>query len=391
MPFWQKDIFKFTLTIIFLLSYGVTRAQMEPVSDMSKKTSTVVRQNEKHKDTVKDAKKSSFLPVPYFITDPNFGYGLVLAGAYIHPNKKESRKNTPPSITAAFGGGTTKESWIVGGAHTHSWKNDNLRFAAAGLYFDVNLDFYQIGSVDLSDNPVEVNLKGWGLVSHMFFRLGETNIFAGPQYGYANIENTANVDNPDQPILDSIADGIDKVTKFSALGLQTHYDNRDNTISPSKGHYGGFELNYNAKWLGSTEEFESFNVFYKFYLPINEWLFSKYQIDYQSVGGDAPFYLKPYVELRGVPAFYYQGQMAAKIETQWRAMLYKNWGLAAFVGAGKAFDSLNEFPDRQWVVNYGTGPRYVMTKAFNTRLGIDLAWASPNSQFAWYIVIGTSF
>jgi len=30
-------------------------------------------------------------------------------------------------------------------------------------------------------------------------------------------------------------------------------------------------------------------------------------------------------------------------------------------------------------------------KTFNTRVGIDLARANPNSQFGWYIVIGTSF
>ena len=114
-------------------------------------------------------------------------------------------------------------------------------------------------------------------------------------------------------------------------------------------------------------------------------------MDYQSVGGDAPFYLKPYVQLRGVPAFYYQGQMAAKVETEWRAMVYKNWGVVGFVGTGKAFDSFDDFPDNESIFNYGTGVRYVMKKAFNTRVGFDLAWASPDSLFAWYIVIGTSF
>ena len=88
---------------------------------------------------------------------------------------------------------------------------------------------------------------------------------------------------------------------------------------------------------------------------------------------------------------YYQGDMAAKVETQWRAMFYKNWGLVAFTGAGKAFDSFSDFPDSQLIFNYGTGLRYVMKKAFNTRVGIDVAWANPNSQFGWYIVIGTSF
>ena len=225
----------------------------------------------------------------------------------------------------------------------------------------------------------------------MFFRLGESNIFTGPQYAYSSISSSVNVDNSDKPILDSIGKAIDKTTTFSALGLRSHYDNRDNTISPTKGHYGGFELNYNANWLGATEEFGSFNVFYKYYLPINNWLYSIYHVDFQSVGGDAPFYVKPYVQLRGVPAFYYQGNMAAKVETQWRAVFYKNWAAVVFAGTGKAFDSFSDFPDNESIYNYGTGLRYVMEKAFNTRVGIDVAWANPNSQFGWYIVIGTSF
>ena len=386
-----RNIYKITLIIFFFIGNIAVYSQLEPVSDLTMTTSTSVHEQKKYKDTIKDAKKGSFLPVPYFITDQNIGFGLVLALAYMRPNKKESRKNTPPSITAAFGGGTTKKTWTVGGAHTHSWNNDKLRYAGAALYFNVNLDFYSIGSVDLSENPIEVNLNGWGTAHHTFFRLGESNIFVGPQYAYASIESSVNIANPDKPILDSIAEAIDRTTTFSALGLRSQYDNRDNTISPIKGHYGGFSLNYNAKWLGSTEEFGSFNVFYKYYLPINNWLYSIYHVDFQSVGGDAPFYVKPYVQLRGVPAFYYQGNMATKVETQWRASFYKNWAAVVFAGTGKAFDSFSDFPDNKSIYNYGTGLRYVMEKAFNTRVGVDVAWANPGSQFGWYIVIGTSF
>ena len=384
-------LFKVTLIIFFFIGNITLSAQLAPASDLTMSTSTSVHEQTKNRDTIKDAKKGSFLPVPYFITDQNIGFGLVLALAYMHPNKKETRENTPPSITAAFGGGTTKKTWVAGGAHTHSWNNDKLRYAGAILSFNVNLDFYELGSLDLSDNPIEVNLNGWGIANHVFFRIGESNVFIGPQYGYSSIESSLNIIDPDEPVLDSIGKVIDKTITFSALGLRTHYDNRDNTISPTKGHYGGFELNYNAKWLGSTEQFASFNLFYKFYLPINNWLHSIYHLDYQTVGGDAPFYLKPYVALRGVPALYYQGDISTKVETQWRALFYKNWAVVAFLGAGKAFDSFSDFPDSQWISNYGTGLRYVMKKAFNTRVGIDVAWANPNSQFGWYIVIGTSF
>ena len=217
-----RNIFKGALIISLFIGNASLYAQLEPVSDFTTTTSTVAKQSKKDKDTIKDAKKGSFLPVPYFVTDQNLGFGLILALAYMHTNKKESRKNTPPSITAVFGGGTTKKTWTAGGVHTHSWNNDKLRYAGAILYFNVNLDFYSIGSVDLTENPIEVNLNGWGTAHHMYFRLGESNIFVGPQYGYASIESRVNITNTDKPILDSIAEAIDRTTTFSALGLRSH-------------------------------------------------------------------------------------------------------------------------------------------------------------------------
>ena len=65
-----------------------------------------------------------------------------------------------------------------------------------------------------------------------------------------------------------------------------------------------------------------------------------------------------------------------------------------FIGNTAVYSQLepvSDFPDNKSINNYGTGLRYVMEKAFNTLVGIDVAWANPNSQFGWYIVIGTSF
>ena len=386
-------IFRTILIVLFFIGNNVLYAQLNPVSRISNTTSGAGKEHKKSKDTIGDAKKGKFIPVPFFVTDVNLGYGLILALPYLHPNKKKTRKNTPPSITAIFGGATSTKTWLAGGLHTHSFNNDKLRYAGAIMFANINLDFYNIGSIDLSDNPIEVNLNGWGIVNRMLFRMGKSDIFVGPQYGYVKIENTLNLNSLDHPVLPELPPIVraPHETTFSVLGLLANYDSRDNTISPGKGFYGGFDLNYNATWLGATYQFVNLDAFFYAYIPINKWLSSIYHFDYQMIGDDAPFYVKPYLELRGAPVMYYQGKMTALIETQWRALVYKNWGLIAFAGTGKAFDSFSEFSDDQWVVNYGTGLRYVLKKAFNTRVGVDFAWANPNSQFGWYIVIGSSF
>jgi hypothetical protein len=382
------------LFFLFLLFVNISVfAQLNPVSGMSNKTSAAGKEHKKHKDTVADAKKGKFIPVPFFVTDVNLGYGLILALSYLHPNKKKTRKDTPPSITAVFGGATSTKTWMVGGLHTHSFNDDKIRYAGALMYANMNIDFYNLGSIDLSDRPIEINMNGWGIINRVLFRMGKSDIFIGPQYGYASIADKVNLNSLDNPVIPELPDKItrDYTTIFSAIGLLVNYDSRDNTISPSKGFYGGFKLNYNATWLGATDHFANLDAFFYAYIPINKWLSSIYHFEYDAVGDDAPFYVKPYLDLRGAPVMYYQGNMTALVETQWRALIYKNVGVIGFVGTGKAFDSFSEFADDQWVVNYGTGLRYVLQKAFNTRVGVDFAWANPNSQFGWYIVVGTSF
>ena len=389
----EKNIFK-TIWFVFLFFGNMSiYAQLGQVTNLGNHTAAAGHELKKSKDTVTDPKKGSFVPVPFFVTDENLGYGLILALSYLHPNKKETRKNTPPSITAVFGGGTSNGTWTVGAGHTHSFNDDKIRYLGGLLYANVNLDFYNLGGIDISDHPIEVNMNGWGIINRVLFRMGKSDIFIGPQYGYASITDKINRSSLNHPIIPDLPERFTRntLTIFSALGLLVNYDSRDNTISPSKGYYGGFDINYNATWLGATDQFANLDAFFYAYIPINKWLSSIYHFDYQAVGGDAPFYIKPFVQLRGAPVMYYQGNMTALVETQWRALFYKNIAILGFVGTGKAFDSFSEFSDGQWVVNYGTGLRYVLQKAFNTRVGVDFAWANPNSQFGWYIVVGTSF
>jgi hypothetical protein len=85
----------------------------------------------------------------------------------------------------------------------------------------------------------------------------------------------------------------------------------------------------------------------------------------------------------------YQANNTMLAETQWRGNFYKEFALLIFAGLGKAFDTFSEFKASELVINYGTGLRYELKKAFGTRVGVDVAWA--NEDFGWYVIIGTSF
>jgi hypothetical protein len=340
------------------------------------------------KDSTQAATKGAFIPVPFIITDQNLGFGALLSLTYIHANSKKTTKDSPPAITAIAGGGTTTKSWMIAALHSHSFNYDKLRYLGALVYINMNLDFYSIGNIDLSDKPVGVNLNGYGTLQRILFRIKKSNFFIGPQYSFMRINSSLNIKDNDHPIFDSLLRKINVHQNLSALGLLAQYDTRKNTLSPNKGIHTGFGLNYNATWLGASQNFYKLELYFYGYVPLTKWLFSIYHFDAQFIDGDAPFYMKPYVELRGAPMMRYQGNQTMLAEVQFRGYFYKSLALVAFTGVGKAFDSFSEFKSARLIVDYGTGIRWELKKMFGVRLGLDFAWTN-NNDFGWYVVIGT--
>ena len=104
---------------------------------------------------------------------------------------------------------------------------------------------------------------------------------------------------------------------------------------------------------------------------------------------DPPFYLLPYVGLRGVPAARYQGTITLVAETEQRIDLTRRWSAVAFGGVGKAFDAWGEADQSDLVYGAGGGFRYLAARQFNLRMGIDIA-RGPE-EWAWYIVFGSAW
>ncbi len=140
-----------------------------------------------------DAKAGGrWLPIPIFLTEPAFGYGLGLALGYIHPKKDDTEKEgspsvqtlksatsgrsgqkPPPTITGVAGGYTEKDTWAVAIGHSTSWRKDTIRYKGGLAYADVKSEFY------ILDRPIDFNLKGAGLYQDLKFRLGNSRVFLG--------------------------------------------------------------------------------------------------------------------------------------------------------------------------------------------------------------------
>src|SRR5262249_45267622 len=131
------------------------------------------------------------------------------------------------------------------------------------------------------------------------------------------------------------------------------------------------------------------------YLPIGRseasgkgWV-SGWRADWQQATGDPPFYLLPYVDMRGIPSARYQARTTLILESEQRIDFTRRWSAVVFGGIAKAFDSYSEVDDADLLYSYGTGFRYLIARKFKLRMGVDVA-RGPE-QWAYYIVFGSAW
>jgi len=349
----------------------------------------ILHDHEEDPDSLLHSKvQKGLIPIPIIITEPALGgLGGGLAVGYLHTNRRSLRANTPPTITGVMGGITRNKTWFVGVGHSHSFLNDHIRYAGGAIKANININFYEelplIGTI-----PIGVKLNAWGLVQQLMFRIKESNVFMGPAYTYINTKNRLN-QNTDHPLLDSLINTINGTSKLGMLGFKINFDNLDNVLSPNTGIYAGGNLYYNSTFFGGDRNFGILSLFSKFYVPVSDKVNGAFRFNGQFSQDGIPFYAKPFVKLRGVPAARYQGNQVMVVETQWRWNFFKSLSVLGFTGTGKAMDSLEDFGSSDWIYNYGVGARLALKKLFNLRVGADAAWS--NEDFAWYISVGSSF
>ena len=96
----------------------------------------------------------------------------------------------------------------------------------------------------------------------------------------------------------------------------TEYDNLNNFLSPTKGARVHLSYNQFLETLGSTKTWGKLNFFTHLYFPVHKTWIPALRVESSLATGNPPFYAKPFVYLRGVPALRYQGDLIMLAETE---------------------------------------------------------------------------
>jgi len=327
-----------------------------------------------------------FAFVPALITEPAIGYGGGGALLFIHRNPKEIIEGTKgfPSISVLGGFYTQSNSWAVGGGHLGVWKNGNIRYRGGVGIISANLTYYRTPLLPNGVKHLDFNIAAYGLLQEITFRLWNSAFFAGINYSFGHTEvKFKSAINLPEILNDELNLNI------GGFGASLYYDSRNNMFTPNTGIYAGIKYIHYDKYFGSDKKFGRFFSHILGYIKLTNKIFGALRLDYKNSFDNTPFFMRPFIDLRGVPAMRYQGETTYLAETEIRWDFTNRWSLIGFTGYGEALPVNKSLFNRYTAYNYGAGFRYLLARLYGIRMGIDIAKGPKDCAF--YIQFGSSW
>jgi hypothetical protein len=327
-----------------------------------------------------------FLPVPIVVTEPAVGYGGGGFGLFIRPRRQAGDEGwARPDISAIGGLATQNGTRAAFAGDASRWLDGRLRTLAGAGTGQVNLDFYGLGLDRPSfDQKVRYSLQFSGAIVQANWQLAFKSPWAvGLRYVYADVDPKLR----DQPVFPGLADRVR--VKISAPTAIVEYDSRDNVFTPTRGIYAETSYFASRESLGASDDFERFQQVLLGWQSLPGKVTLGARADYAWSSDGTPFFLRPFVPLRGVPAMRYQGDQMASLELEARWQFIGRWSLAAFGGAGTTRATRDAFSVTRNVSSAGIGFRYELARKFGLHAGIDVAH-SPGTT-AVYFQVGSAW
>jgi outer membrane translocation and assembly module TamA len=176
---------------------------------------------------------------------------------------------------------------------------------------------------------------------------------------------------------------------LGALTPSITFDGRDNFFTPTRGWYVDLSVPLFRDSFGSDRDFETLNLTTMYYHPLGDSLFLGARASVKDSSDGTPFFLRPYVALRGVQALKYQGEQAAEIEAEVRWQVLPRFSVVGFAGTGESRASLGARDRDESVTAGGAGFRYLIARRHGMHIGIDVAGGDDDTVF--YVVFGSAW
>ncbi|MEZ8742378.1 BamA/TamA family outer membrane protein [Photobacterium swingsii] len=332
-----------------------------------------------------------FMPVPLMVTDPSVGVGGGAALLFFHETDEQKAKrqadiesvsDIPPSVTGVVGLATSNGSKLAGVFHSGNWMNDRVRYLGGLFGAKFNLKYYP----EAQSQAYDYDIGGLYFFQNLDARIQDTNFFLGADYTLMRSDVSFATPKALVGVLPATLSGKGQ---DASVAIKFMYDNRNNQFSPDEGTKAGIKTSFHDKHIGSDFNYTEYQAYINHYQPINGQWTVAVRADIKSIDGEAPFYAKPFIDLRGIPAMRYQGDDMGLAEVQVNYALDSRWTLLGFTGAGQVNDNSSQNTDEKIHQTYGGGFRYLVARQLGFKAGIDVA-KGPD-EWATYIQFGSAW
>jgi len=330
--------------------------------------------------------KFGFLPVVIPITEPAIGYGAAGALAFLDAPLGSAKEGlSRPDLTAVGGLATENGTWGGFAGDLRYWDDDRVQTLVGVVHAAVELEFYGIGPDDsLGRNPLDYELEPTGGLLQAKVRLGDSRVSAGASYVYATTDVTfeAPAGTPELPDFESNSD-------VGGLTPSLTYDTRDTIFTPRRGSYVEGSVAFYSEAFGGDDEFQQAKLVAMHYAPLGERWTLGLRADLAASFGTQPFYMRPFITMRGIPIFRYQGEELAQAEAEVRWQFWKRVSLVGFGGIGSVWNDFERLEDGKNAAAAGLGLRYEIAREYGIHVGLDVA-VGPE-EAAIYVTFGSAW
>ena len=324
--------------------------------------------------------RGGFLPVPIVITEPAVEGGLGVAGQFIHP---PTTPGAAPGRTIIGGAYTGNGSWGGGLLRQGTLADGQLLYRFGLGLADLTLPTFPFGGRTEIDYGNEMKF-GFGNIR---YKIPDTPFSVGPRFIYRTSDISLQAQGPLADRVNTIIERFTGERQYAALGLSMNYDTRNNPITPTQGINAILRYDVYSEALGSDREFNASQLAIHAFQQFGDTWSLGAKLRLEGVSADAPFFMSPAVDLRGIQSGRYQGDSALSIEAELRHQFTPRWAGVVFGGYGQTFvDNSRLYEPQDDIWTYGAGIRYRIARKLGIDVGLDVARGPEDTVF--YIQFG---
>jgi hypothetical protein len=329
---------------------------------------------------------AGFLPVPVVVTEPAVGYGGGLVALFVRPRREAGGEGyARPDLSAAGFVRTQNGTHLALAGDVSRWMEGRLRTLVGVAGGAINLDVYGLGATPGdAERAVRYTFDIRAAGAQVDWQVAPSSPWSvGGRFVYADVRPKLR----DAPVFPGLEDRTR--VKIAGPGVALIHDTRDTIFTPTRGTYAEAGLVVSDAAFGADVDFRRFNALAMGWWPVAPNVTLGARADYLQASDGAPFYVRPFILMRGIPVMRYPGNRVVQAELEARWQFAGRWSVVGFGGAGLA--RLDEGPaarDRTAGAG-GVGIRYELARKFGLHAGLDVARGPEET--AVYLQVGSAW